>query len=911
MHNLRNVEVQIPRNRLTVVTGVSGSGKSSLVFDTLYAEGHRRYVESLSAYARQFLSRLPKPEVDFIHGLSPAIAIEQRTHTGNPRSTVGSITEVYDYLRLLYARVGITYSPHSGLPVQSDSVASISDFIFGHPPGTPIYVLTPLYKAVGRSWVQELEVSLQKGFTRLFDGQQPVQIQQLLEGGELPAWETDPLLLIDRFRIPQELEETFQFRVADSLSTALAEGMGRCLVQVDQAAPRMFSELFEQDGLLFEQPSEQLFNYNTPQGACPRCEGFGRVIGLDEDLVVPNKHKSVYDGAIAPWRGDQMRWYQDQFIQQASGYGFPIHKPYQALTQAQQELLWHGNKEVAGIYDFFATVEQQAYKVQYRVLRARYRGYSRCPGCRGSRLRHEALYVQVGGYTIAQLLEMPVESLARVFDSIQLTDHQLAVAKRILAEVKSRLKYLSEVGVGYLSLSRKASTLSGGETQRINLATSLGSSLVGSLYILDEPSIGLHPRDGERLLNVLAALRDQGNTVIVVEHDEAAMQRADYLVDMGPYAGELGGELIFQGDYAALLKDTHSLTARYLTGEERIAIPLHRRKPKGYLHLKGAAEHNLKQVDVSFPTGVLTVVTGVSGSGKSTLVQQVLYPALRQQLDLPADRPGACSALVPEGDTPTYTELVGQDALSRSQRSNAVTYTGAYDYIRELYASQPEAKAQLLKPAHFSFNVDGGRCDTCKGDGVITVEMQFLPDVKLACDTCKGRRFKDVVLGIRYQGQNINDVLQMTIQQALQFFAEEEKIAKRLQLLLDVGLGYLRMGQSTSSLSGGEAQRLKLASFLAGGEHKHALYVFDEPTTGLHVHDVRKLIEVLNRLVDQGHSVLVIEHQLDIMKCADYLIDMGPEGGDAGGQCLYAGLPEGILQYEEQNATARFLASKL
>lgn len=913
MHNLRDVEVMIPRDKLTVVTGVSGSGKSSLVFDTLYAEGHRRYVESLSAYARQFLSRMPKPEVDFILGLSPAIAIEQRVHTGNPRSTVGSITEIYDYLRLLFARVGITYSPVSGEPVSSDSVTSISDFIFSHPAGTAVHLLAPLHKAAKRSWKQELEVTLQKGFTRLYDGSDILPIEDLLAQPE-PKWKQAPWLLIDRFKIPDPVEEEFLFRIGDSLNTALGEGMGQCLVQVGKEEPRSFSELFERDGLLFEQPTEQLFNYNTPQGACPKCEGFGRVVGIDEDLVIPNKNRSVYDEAVAPWKGEQMSWYRDTFIKQARAYDFPIHRAYKDLTDAERDLLWDGRKDLDGIFDFFKEVESQTYKVQFRVMLARYRGYSRCPSCKGSRLRKEASYVRVGNYTIAHLLEMPISRLVEAFDTLQLTEHQQQVARRILLEIRSRLRYLQEVGVGYLTLSRKANTLSGGETQRIQLATSLGSTLVGSLYILDEPSIGLHPRDGERLLKVLEQLRDQGNTVIVVEHDEAAMQHADYMVDMGPLAGEQGGQLVYQGTYDRMLKAKDSLTARYLNGEETVPVPTRRRKPKGYVHVKGAAEHNLKGIDVSFPTGVLTVVTGVSGSGKSTLVQDILYPALRQRLDLQADKPGVHDGIELEGDTPLYAELVGQDALSRNLRSNAVTYTGAYDYIRDLYANQPEAKASSLKPAHFSFNVDGGRCDTCKGEGTVTVEMQFLPDVKLTCDTCKGKRFQQMVLDIHLRGQSIFDVLSMTIQEAHAFFSSDDKnelkIAARLQVLLDVGLGYLRMGQSTSSLSGGEAQRLKLAAFLSGQEHKHALYIFDEPTTGLHFHDVRKLVEVMHRLVDQGHSVLVIEHNLDLIKCADYIVDIGPEGGEAGGQLLYAGVPEDLAGMQG-NETARFLRNKL
>ncbi|MBX3102464.1 MAG: excinuclease ABC subunit UvrA [Bacteroidetes bacterium] len=911
VHNLKDVEVRIPRNRLTVVTGVSGSGKSSLVFDTLYAEGHRRYVESLSAYARQFLSRLPKPEVDFITGLSPAIAIEQRTHTGNPRSSVGSVTEIYDYLRLLFARAGETFSPISGEQVHSDSVTSIAEDIFAREPDTPVHILSALHRNPKRKWHQELEVTLQKGFTRLFDDGQVLSIEELLAQG-VPHWKEEqvPYLLVDRFRLPAEVSEEFSHRVADSLSTALAESSGRCWVQLGNDPIRHYSELFERDGLTFEKPTEQFFNYNNPYGACPRCEGFGRIIGIDEDLVIPDTSKSVYDGAVAPWKGEQMGEYRKYFLKQAVGHDFPVHRAYADLSETERELLWHGGKNLQGIYQFFEDVERQTYKVQYRVMLARYRGYARCPECRGSRLRKETSYVKVGGYSIAQLLEMPIIQLREAFRTLALTPYQEQLSKRILTEIRSRLDYLCDVGVGYLTLSRKANTLSGGETQRIQLATSLGSSLVGSLYILDEPSIGLHPQDGDRLLKILENLRDLGNTVIVVEHDEAAMARANYLVDMGPYAGELGGQVVAVGDYASIRQNPESLTGRYLSGQECIPLPLHRRQPQGWMHLQGAQLHNLQGVDVSFPTGVLTVVTGVSGSGKSTLVQQILYPALRQHLALPADKPGIYTELAFEGNSPAYTEAVGQDALSRNQRSNAVTYTGAYDFIRELYASQPEAKQQSLKPAHFSFNVDGGRCDTCKGDGMVTVQMQFLPDVKLPCDTCKGKRFKQVVLDVYYNGKNIADVLEMTVTEALSFFAQDSKIAQRLRILEDVGLGYVRLGQSTSNLSGGESQRLKLASFLSSPQAGHAAYIFDEPTTGLHFHDVRKLMEVLARLVDAGNTVIIIEHNLDVMKCADWLIDMGPGGGDQGGQLVYAGPPEGIVTVA-RSATGPWLNPKL
>ncbi len=961
VHNLKNLSVEIPRNALVVVTGVSGSGKSSLVFDTLYAEGHRRYVESLSAYARQFLSRLQKPDVDLIEGLSPAIAIEQRVIASNPRSTVGSATEVIDYMRLLFARVGTTYSPISGEAVTCDTVTDVVDYLCAQPSGTRA-VLTSALTLEGRSLLQELEVTLQKGFTRLWDGAQARDIEDLLSSDSTPtpsaneAPATPPSkakkpaktsvpapsksdnlsLLVDRFVIDTP-DDDVRHRLADSVQTAFNEGHGRLSVTLLDAEGhptnvRQFSELFERDGLTFEKPTVALFNTNNSFGACPTCEGFGRTIGLDESLIVPDPNLSLYEGAVAPWRGPTLSAYQKAFVSWAGRNDWPVHRPYHELSPEQRRILWEGVDAPAGlqgIHSFFADVEAQSHKVQYRVLAARYRGYTTCPTCHGTRLRPDAMYVRVSGHTIAELTDRPISELLPIIDGLQLTPAERQTATRLLLEIHSRLYYLDQVGLGYLTLSRKMNTLSGGETQRINLATALGSNLTGSLYILDEPSIGLHPRDGDRLTDILLRLRSLGNTVIVVEHDEGIMRRADWIIDIGPRAGEHGGEVMFTGRFDDLVNPSpasafESLTADYLTGRRQVPLPTVRRPATGWLYLRDAREHSLRHLDVAFPLGVLTVVTGVSGSGKSTLVKGILAPALRQALGLPgADRPGAHRAL--EGDLKLvdYVEMVDQNALGKNQRSNPVTYVGAYDAIRELYSSLPAAKDRQLKPLHFSFNVVGGRCETCQGEGVVTVPMQFLPDIKLECETCHGKRFKQVVLEVAYggvsvqgqeqaahKGKNIHEVLQLTVESALEFFADKPKIASRLQKLMDVGLGYVRLGQSTATLSGGEAQRLKLASFLDRTDAKHAVYIFDEPTTGLHLHDIALLVGVLQRLVDQGHTVIVIEHHLDVIKSADWLIDLGPEGGSGGGELVYAGLPEGILS-EPRSHTARYLAPKL
>ena len=893
MHNLRNAEVQLPRNRLTVVTGVSGSGKSSLVFDTLYAEGHRRYVESLSSYARQFLARLPKPDVDFIHGCAPAIAIEQRVISSNPRSTVGSITEVYDYLRLLFARLGRTFSPVSGREVSCDNVTTVIDYIFEREAGTRVLLLCPLHQTPGRTLLKELEITLQKGFARLWLDQQVIEIEDLLgfpEGiDRLKA--ADLRLLIDRFVLEPDDEE-FRHRVADSVQTALLEGNGQCFVKVGEGPLVPFSDRFEADGLTFEKPTESLFNFNNPYGACPRCEGFGRVMGLDEDLIVPDRTLSFANGAVHPWAGLQGREWVSGFLKLYPH--FPADSPYYRLTDAQREELWFSP---GGIHAFFDDLQRHAYKVQNRILISRYRGYSTCPDCRGSRLRREATYVRVGGHTIDRLLALPIDELARTFADLQLEDDRRPVAELIVREINSRLRYLLDVGLGYLSLDRKASTLSGGETQRINLATSLGSSLVGSMYILDEPTIGLHPRDTDRLIDVLLRLRDLGNTVVVVEHDETVMRRADWLIDMGPLAGELGGQVVAAGPVAEVAAHPESLTGRYLAGKLGLRPPAQPRSPKGWVRIVEAAEHNLKGINVDFPLGCLVGVAGVSGSGKTTLVKQILYLALREHLGLTLpERPGLHRALSLEGTKPSSVELIDQGALSVTSRSNPATYTGAYDAIRQLFADTPAAEVRRLPIGAFSYNAPGGRCETCEGEGFITVPMQFLPDVKLPCETCNGRRFKQVVLEVEYNGKNIHEVLEMTVTEAVDFFQKEKKIIKRLDPLLDVGLGYLRLGQSTNTLSGGEAQRLKLAFHLQVRDGKPMFFVFDEPTTGLHAHDVHRLALVFDRLVDLGHTVVVIEHNIDLLLHCDWLLELGPEGGVGGGELVFAGRPLELAQ---------------
>jgi excinuclease ABC subunit A len=895
--NLKNISLELPRGRLIVVTGVSGSGKSSLVFNTLYAEGHRRYVESLSAYARQFLSRMQKPDVDLIQGISPAIAIEQRVNTGNPRSTVGSVTEVYDYLRLLFARVGRTFSPVSGQQVSCNTVTDVVEHLQSLPVGTRVHLLadTPLGD---RGLEKELELTLQKGFTRLWQDGQVLDIEDLLADRTRFTREPKSLtLVIDRFAIgdSEAWNEEFLHRVADSVQIAFAEGNGECRLYYD-GKEMAFSERFELDGMTFEKPTPHLFNFNNPQGVCPKCQGFGNVMGYDERLIIPRPELSVKEGAVALWSFPSMEPYKKSFLKEANALNFPIHRSYEHLDEGERKLLWYGNNKIIGIYDALKELEGQTYKIQTRVFLSRFRNYVPCPDCHGSRIRKEALYVKVGNYTIADFLAMPMSDLAGALNELELDTHDTKVAERLLLEIRTRTGYLVQVGLGYLSLNRKASTLSGGETQRINLATSLGSSLVGSLYILDEPSIGLHPRDSERLVEVLETLRDLGNTVLVVEHDEAVMRRADFLVDIGPMAGEHGGEVVYTGKFDGLLDAEGSLTGDYLSGRKSIPVPPFRRKWTDKIRIVGALENNLKNITVDFPIGVLTVLTGVSGSGKTTLVRQILYPALTRQLGLQTEPGGRFQGMEGDVNRIEHVEMVDQNALGRNMRSNPVTYCGAYDGIRELFSEQPLAKENNLKAANFSFNVDGGRCETCKGEGTITVEMQFLPDIQLLCETCSGRRFKQLILQVQYKDQNIYDVLQMSVDEAVAFFADHHKVVTRLKQLQVVGLGYLRLGQSTSTLSGGEAQRLKLATFLSRKEKLHTFYIFDEPTTGLHFHDIRVLMEALGHLVEQDNTVLIIEHNLDVIKCADWIIDLGPEGGSGGGQLVHAGNPETLVE---------------
>jgi len=908
VNNLKNISVKIGRNQLVVVTGVSGSGKSSLAFDTLYAEGQRRYVESLSSYARQFLERMEKPEVDYIQGIAPAMAIQQKVSTSNPRSTVGTVTEVYDYLKLLFARAGKTYSPVSGKLVTRDTIQDVADVILNNEKGAKIYILAPV-KVRSKGYRAELALSLQKGFSRIWEEGQLLDIEEVLETQELPEREQF-LLMIDRLVLNKDELQALQARLAESVQTAYQEGLGNCIVKVDDGPLQHFSERFEADGISFELPSVNLFSFNNPYGACPRCEGFGRILGIDEDLVIPDKSLSVYGGAVAPWKGEVMSKYQHNFIQAAAAAGFPIHRPYFSLSEDEKNMLWEGIKGAWGINQFFDYLGTKMHKIQYRVMLARYRGYTRCPECKGSRIRKDANYVKVGGYSISDLLFMQLDELQQVLHGLDLSDQEQIIARRLMQEITRRIDYLNRAGLGYLTLNRKINTLSGGEMQRIRLATSLGSGLVGSMYILDEPSIGLHPRDTDQLIQILQSLRQQGNTVIVVEHDESIMRKADQLIDLGPGAGELGGEVVFNGKWEEMMQ-ADTLTARYLAGKAEIPLPGRRRKKVNSIQLKGARMHNLKGIDLEVPLHAITVVTGVSGSGKSTLIQQVLYPALRKHIGQPGLKGGFYQELSGELDMIQHVEMVDQSPVGRSARSNPATYLKAYDHIRTLYASLPLAKIKGLKPGHFSFNVDGGRCDECQGEGTVTVEMQFLPDVTLTCEACNGKRFKRNVLEVTYKDKNIDDVLNMTISEALAFFEGNKKIVNKLEVLTKVGLGYLRMGQSTSTLSGGEAQRMKLAFFLSqGSQQQGTFYLFDEPTTGLHFDDIKKLLSAMNELVERGNTVLIIEHNLDVIKCADWLIDLGPEGGEAGGELLYQGPPEGLLEVQ-RSYTAKYLAEKL
>ncbi len=909
VHNLKNIDVDIPKNKLVVITGMSGSGKSSLAFDTLYAEGQRRYVESLSSYARQFMGRMNKPEVDYIKGIAPAIAIEQKVITSNPRSTVGTSTEIYDYLKLLFSRIGKTFSPVSGREVKRDTVSSVVNFIASLPEGTLVTILCPLHPHNNRSLKEELAVLLQKGFLRVYADGKPARIEDLLEDA---AVVNDKLtddgklkIVIDRISVNRE-EETLS-RMADSVQTAFFEGKGDCLVEEDgRMLP--FCDRFELDDIRFEEPSPNFFSFNNPYGACKRCEGYGKVIGIDEDLVVPDKNKSVYDGAIAPWRGEKMRAWLDELLKHALKFDFPVHRAFNQLSEEQRRLLWTGNKWFRGLDDFFAELETQTYKIQYRVMLSRYRGKTNCPECKGSRLRKDASYVKVGGKSITDIVLMPLDTALDFFNSLQLYENEAKIAKRLLAEITNRIKFLNEVGLSYLTLNRLSNTLSGGESQRINLATSLGSSLVGSVYVLDEPSIGLHPRDTHRLIGVLKSLRDVGNTVLVVEHEEEMMKAADHLIDIGPAAGIHGGELVFAGTYKDILKDDKSLTGQYLSGREAIEVPSGRRRWNDFIEIKGARENNLKSIDVQFPLNVLTCVTGVSGSGKTSLVKRILQPAIQKVIgNYAGEQTGAYDSIGGNYSLIEQVELVDQNPIGRSSRSNPVTYVKAWDDIRNLFASQPSAKAAGLKPSAFSFNVEGGRCDVCQGEGEVKIEMQFMADIYLPCESCGGKRFKQHVLDVEYREKNVADILGMTIEEALAFFKDEPKIISKIQPLVDVGLGYVQLGQSSNTLSGGEAQRIKLASFLIRGNNSNkTLFIFDEPTTGLHFHDIKKLLKSFSALLDQGNTIIVIEHNMEIIKCSDWIIDIGPEGGDKGGDLVFAGLPEDLVKVEG-SYTGQFL----
>lgn len=908
IHNLKNLDVVIPRNELVVITGLSGSGKSSLAFDTLYAEGQRRYVESLSSYARQFLGRLDKPKVEYIKGIAPAIAIEQKVNTTNARSTVGTSTEIYDYLKLLYARIGKTFSPVSGNEVKKDTVSDVVLAIKEFDLDTKWLLLSPIHLEEGRQLEDKLKVLLQQGFARILVDNEMVRLDEI---DQHSLDNKDILLIIDRIVVKDE--EDFFNRLADAVQTAFFEGKGVCYLQELETKKRIeFSANFELDGITFLEPNIHLFSFNNPYGACPTCEGYGNIIGIDEELVVPNTSLSVFENAIFPWRGESMSWYRDQLVNNAYKFDFPIHKPYFELTEEQKDLIWKGNKLFTGLDDFFKELEEKNYKIQNRVMLSRYRGKTKCTNCKGKRLRKEANYITVGGKTISELVDMSIKRLIPFFNELNLSDYDAKVAKRLLIEINNRLAFLSDVGLDYLTLNRNSASLSGGESQRINLATSLGSSLVGSMYILDEPSIGLHPKDTERLIKVLKNLRDLGNTVIVVEHDEDIMKAADRIIDIGPEAGTFGGELVAEGTFDDILL-ADSLTAKYLNGQLEISVPKKRRKSNNFIEIKGARENNLQNIDVAFPLESLTVITGVSGSGKSTLVKKILFPAMQKKLEGIGDKAGQFTEITGSFSHIKHIEYVDQNPIGRSSRSNPVTYIKAYDDIRDLYAKEKLSKVRGYQAKHFSFNVDGGRCETCKGEGSINVEMVFMADVSLPCDTCGGKRFKKEVLEVAFEGKNIDDILTMTIDDAIVFFGENKqtKIIQKLQPLQDVGLGYVQLGQSSSTLSGGEAQRIKLASFLVKGVTKEkALFVFDEPTTGLHFHDIKKLLASFDALLEKGHSIIVIEHNLDLIKCADWIIDLGPEGGENGGQLLAVGTPEEIVK-NNKSITAKYLNDKL
>ena len=917
VNNLKNIDVEIPRNRFIVITGLSGSGKSSLAFDTLYAEGQRRYVESLSSYARQFMGKMSKPECDYIKGLPPAIAIEQKVSTRNPRSTVGTSTEIYDYLRLLFGRIGKTISPISGNEVKKHNIEDVIASVTKYPIGTRIAIVSPIHLQENRKFATQLDIYIKGGYSRFLKDNEFILIENIIKENEQShSQASNYKLVIDRLAVSNEKDELS--RLAESIETAFFEGDGECHIYVwhdNIVSCHEFSKRFEADGMIFAEPNDQMFNFNNPYGACPRCEGFGKTIGIDEALVIPNPTLSIYDDAVICWRGEKMSEWKLHLIHLAPQLKFPIHRSYCDLSDEEKNILWHGKGEFKGIDGFFKMVEENQYKIQYRVMLARYRGKTTCPVCLGGRLRKDASYVKIGGLTISDIVKMPISDLVEWFAKLELSNQDTLIAKRLLTEIRNRLGFLIDVGLGYLTLDRLSSTLSGGESQRINLATSLGSSLVGSLYILDEPSIGLHSRDTQQLIKVLRKLQSIGNTVIVVEHDEEIMRAADYIIDVGPDAGRLGGEIIYQGDVANLEKAINSYTLQYLNGEKKIPLPRHRRRWNSYIEILGAREHNLKNIDVKFPLGILTVVTGVSGSGKSTLVRDILYRAMVRHLGDAGDAPGAFHGLKGDMSRITAIEFVDQNPIGKSSRSNPATYLKAYDEIRRLYADQQSAKQMGFTPAHFSFNAEGGRCEECKGEGTITIEMQFMADITIPCEACHGERFKRDVLDIEYRGKNINDILNMTVNQAIEFFGEgkgstERKIVNRLRPLQDVGLGYIKLGQASSTLSGGENQRVKLAYFLANEKPQPTMFIFDEPTTGLHFHDINTLMNSFDRLIAQGHTVIIIEHNMDVIKCADHVIDIGPEGGEAGGNIVITGTPEEVANCP-QSHTGQYLKEKL
>lgn len=925
VHNLKNIDVEIPRNKLVVITGLSGSGKSSLAFDTLYAEGQRRYVESLSSYARQFLGRMSKPEVDFIKGIPPAIAIEQRVNTRNPRSTVGTSTEIYEYIKLLYARIGKTYSPVTGKLVQRHEAQDVIDGAMDFADGTKLMVLTPVIPTPDRTMLEQLNGLQLQGFSRIDIDGEIFQISDFIKNNEKIAKNKTIYLLIDRLVV--EHNQTAISRLTDSVETAFFEGNGSCVLKIvleNDTKLLHFSKKFEADGMQFETPTVHTFSFNSPLGACPKCEGFGRVIGIDEDLVVPNKNLSIYEDAVVCWKGEVMSEWRNQLIHTATKYNFPVHKPYYELTDEQRQLIWTGNQYFEGLNAFFKHLEAGQYKIQYRVMLARYRGKTICPECNGSRLKKEASYIRIDGKSISELVLMPISTLKVFFENIQLDEQDAAIAKRLLIEINNRIYFLMDVGLGYLTLNRLSNSLSGGESQRINLATSLGSSLVGSLYILDEPSIGLHSRDTHLLIKVLKQLRDLGNTVVVVEHDEEIMRAADYIIDIGPNAGRLGGNVVFQGTtdltekgkYESIKADVeNSYTLKYLLGMEHIEVPAHRRKWNNYIEVLGARENNLKGIDVKFPLNIMTVVTGVSGSGKSSLVRNVFYAALKKHYGGVADRTGQFGTLKGSMHLAKDIEFVDQNPIGRSSRSNPVTYIKAYDEIRKLFADQQLSKQMNYTASHFSFNTEGGRCEECQGEGTVTVEMQFMADLVLECEHCHGKRFKQDVLDVQYKDVNIFDVLEMTVNQAIEFFSQhpgntEKKIVKRMKPLQDVGVGYVKLGQSSSTLSGGESQRVKLASFLANEKPEPTIFVFDEPTTGLHFHDIKTLMKAFDALIVKGHTVIIIEHNIEVIKCADHIIDIGPEGGDKGGNLVFEGTPEIIIGCKD-SYTGKYLREKM